>query len=261
MQEFWIHVVNGAMNAFSFLPMALLLGIAVILLALMHRLHLLRRPHHLHALFVFLYNLYLPAVFLLLGFTWAMIGTFEQAFLAACDQSQKSIRELSLVKSEAAMEEIHRRFPENSSPSLKELSQAITLAYIRQYKENTDLASLPEYVRALLAPLVAPMQETFAQGLAARVEEGVIREAAVSAALTPAAVRGVWEKDVLNALRDGLAVAVLKERIRAFFPPYYQNVRFLLVVSVLPIAAEIGLTFLVLALLRRFRARRGEGKT
>jgi hypothetical protein len=260
MQEFWIHVVNGAMNAFSFLPMALFLGAAVILLVLMHRLRLLRRPHRIHAFFVSLYPLYLPAVFLLIGFIWAMIGTFEQAFLTACDQSQKSIRELSLVKTEAVMEEIHHRFPENSSPSLKELSQAITLAYIRQYRENTDLSSLPEYVRALLAPLVAPMQEAFAQGLAAHVEEGILREAAVSAALTPAAVRGVWERDVLNALRDGLAASILKKRIQAFFPPYYQNVRVLLVVSLLPIAAEIALTFLVLALLRRFRARRGEGK-
>ncbi|MDR2076525.1 MAG: hypothetical protein LBP61_06300 [Desulfovibrio sp.] len=261
MQEFWIHVVESAMDAFSFLPLALFLCAAVVLLLCMRRLGLLRRPHRLHALFVSLYYLYLPGVFLLLGFTWAIIGTFEQAFLSACDQSEKSVREISVERTATVMEEINSRFSGNASLSLKELSLAITRAYSRQYGETANLDSLPEYVRVLLAPLVAPMQEAFAQRLSGYVEERVIRQMAASADLTPDIIHAAWETDVVAAMRDGLAIKLLKAQIQAFFPSYYQNVKFLFVLSLLPIAGETGLTFLVLALLRRFRARREKGKT
>jgi hypothetical protein len=225
----------------------------------MRRLGLLRRSHRIHAFFVSLYFLYLPAVFLLLGFTWAIIGTFEQAFLTACDQSEKSVREISVEKTDAVMEEIRRQFPENASLSLKELSLAVTREYDRQYREEANLDALPEYVRALLAPLVAPMQTAFARGLAGYAEERIIREVAVVASLTPETIRAVWETDIIKAMRDGLAVKILRAQIHAFFPPYYQNVRFLLVLSLFPIAVETGLTFLILGFLRRFRARRGKG--
>jgi hypothetical protein len=261
MQEFWIHVVNNAMGAFSFLPLALFFGAAVLLLAAMRRLGLLRRPHRLHAFLVSLYYLYLPAVFLLLGFTWAIIGTFEQAFLTACDQSEETIKETSVERTAVVMEEINSRFPGGEvSLSLKDLSLTIIRSYSRQYQEKADLDSLPEYVRALLAPLVTPLETAFAQRLTAHAEERIIRELAASADLTPDIIRAVWETDIVEAMRGGLAVKILKAQIHAFFPSYYQNVRFLLVLSLLPIAAETGLTFLVLAVLRRWRARKGGGK-
>jgi hypothetical protein len=260
MQEFWADVVAKAMDAFSPLPLALFFCASVILLIFMRRLGLLRRPHSLHAFLVSLYHLYLPAVFLTLGFTWAMIGTFEQAFISACTQSEKSIRENSLEKTFMVMAETSRRFPGNAPLSLKDLSQAITLSYIRQYQEKTDLDPLPDYVRVLLVPLVTPMQTAFAQRLAAHVEERLIREAAASARLTPAAVDDLFKTDIVPAMRDSLAVSVLRAQIRDFFPPYYQNVKFLLVLSLLPIAAETGLSFLILGILRRFRARREEKK-
>ena len=133
---------------------------------------------------------------------------------------------------------------------------AIVRSYSRQYQEKADLDSLPEYVSALLAPLVTPLETAFAQRLTAYAEERIIRKLAASANLTADIVNAAWETDIVEAMRGGLAVKILKAQIRAFFPSYYQNVKFLLVISLLPIAAETGLTFLVLAALRRWRARR-----
>ncbi|MDR2161846.1 MAG: hypothetical protein LBO77_06905 [Desulfovibrio sp.] len=259
MQEFWDHAVAGAMGAFSFVTIALFALVSVLLIVFLRRTGLLRRTYPPHALLVSLYSLYIPAVFLFSGFNWSMIDSFEHAFSSAADMAQRSVVATSVEKTSRILEELNRKFPDNSPLLFKDVSLAVSRGLMEQYGEKPDLSVLPEYVRPVMAPLVPSLQIFFIQGLVACVEERILKEAA-AAGLSLNILRRLWDTDIQPAMRGGLAGEVLKTQILAFFPPYYQNVRVLLVLALLPVGIEISLTFLVFALLRRYRAGRKDGK-
>ncbi len=247
MQDFWLLVGEHAMAGFSVLTLLLFFLAAIFLLVVMKKAGFLFRPSRWHALFVKLYYLYIPVVFLTLGSLWVAIGSFEQAFLAACEDSKPAITEASVVRTEAVLNDLAEHLPKDAPVSLKEISLAMSRDYVQRYTENTVIA---EY-SALLYPMVGPLQEGFAMALAAGVEDIVVDKAAGLSRLEPETVRTLWSVDILKAMQGGLAVEILTQQIKATFPPYYRFVKMSGCFLLAPIALEILISMLVIRTRRK----------
>ena len=247
MQDFWLLVGEHVMTGFSMFTLLLFFLAAVLLLVVMKKDWLLFRPNRWHALFVKLYYLYIPVVFLILGFMWATVGSLEQAFLAACEDSKPAITEASVVRTEAVLNDLAEHLPKDTPVSLKEISLAMSRDYVKRYTENTVISDYS----ALLYPMVGPLQEGFAMALAAGVEDLIVDKAAGLSRLEPETVRTLWSVDILKAMQGGLAVEILTQQIKATFPSYYRHVKILGCILLVPIALEILISMLVIRMRRK----------
>ena len=253
MRDFWLLVGDNAMGHFSIGTVILFFAAAIVLLLVLKKTGLLYRPNRWHALLVKVYYLYIPVVFLALGFMWATVSSLENAFLTACEQSRPAIIESSVEKSRAVLEDVEEHLPADKPASLKEVTTAVTRDYIEKYTEGTAISNY----FALLQPMIAPLQERFATALAGGVEEIIVSKIADVSRLQPQTVRNIWQMDIVEALQGGLAVEILMDQIRATFPPYYKHIKMLGLILLLPVMLEIAVSALVIR--ARVRKAREQG--
>lgn len=251
MQEIWTNAFSNAYAGFSFMTLLFALLAAVALLAIMRATGLLRREARWRRMFVCLYYLYIPAVFVICGAAWSSVNSVESTLLSAIKDARPAISSASAKYASSAWRTVAETFKKDPSISIKGMCLAVASDYTDKLLEGFVPAHASMFVRPLLQPVVESMKDGVASSIAQKVEDMALKKASDATSVDQNRLRSFWTTDFTTALQEGIVSDILAHQAKNALTPLYFKVKLMFALLLLPVVLETAF-----ALYRRRKSAR-----
>ncbi len=213
-----------------------LLAAGVVLFAA-RRLGLFVRHGRVRRFIVALYHLYIPIVFACVGAVWGGTSAAQEKTVAAFDSVRPDIAALSVQAAEGLWTAIMGQAPQGDI-SIKEVVLVVTREYMEQrfFAPMLQNPAVPEPVRKLAGMAAGGMSQVTLQA----VEGQLIESLAGKVSVSPEMLRTVWDKKILQAMRDGLVVDLIALHINTPFRQIESSAKIGGALLMLPVILEMA---------------------
>ncbi|CAK7023531.1 MAG: hypothetical protein DELT_02511 [Desulfovibrio sp.] len=246
MKEFWTNTFSHVWAGFDFAIIVywLLAGIAV--LVLLRVTGLLRRENKWHRLFVCLYYIYIPAVFIGCGALWSSVSSVDYTIRRHLTEARATIVQSSVSYTQTAWDKTLGIFEKRPGLSPKELCLTLT----REYADEIMGTTGGSWVADFLSPVTSALKEGVAVSLAAVLEKKAISKVSDTTKLDKDLLETLWSRDIVEAMNGGLVFDLIYNQVHRAVSPLYSQVKTLFAMLLAPVILEI-----LLALYLRRKAK------
>lgn len=237
MNEFWKIASALEFKDYSFMPAGIAFLVSIVVLIIMKRKGLLNRKHRWYDTYVFFYYLYIPVVFLCAGLVWAAIGSLERTYKQAYAGSEQAI----IADSVEATLEVGQ-FLEKTYKDIPSIRQEVLAVDIKEiFPEKYQERLRQDELSAFMKTIAATFQKDIADTLAMQVNAIIAKHFSAQPTVSSEALLKIWNDDVLEAMRQGLAADVTEQRVNVFYQPNYRFVKIMFFIFLLPVILEESL--------------------
>lgn len=238
MQDIWVNAFSNAYAGFSFMLLLYALLAAVALLVIMRVTGLLRRETRWRRLFVCLYYLYIPVVFIMCGAAWSSVGSVERSVLGAIQDAKPAISSTAAEYASSAWKSVTATFKQDKPMSIREMCLAIADDYVNKLMAGFIPERANMVVQSVMQPVVNSMKDGVVHSVALAVEEMVLKKVADVTSVDQSWLRSFWAVDFTAALEGGLVSAIITHHAQQAMSLLYTKVRLMFVLLMLPVILE-----------------------
>jgi hypothetical protein len=238
MQEVWTNAFSNVYSGFNFmLPLYAFLA-AVALLVVMRLTGLLRRDTLGRRLFVCLYYLYIPVVFIICGAAWSSISSVESSVLGAIKDARPAISSASAEYASSAWKTVASTFQKDPSISIKDMCLAVASDYANKLMDGFVPTRASMFVQPFVQPVVDSLKDGVASSVAQAVEDMALKKVSDATSVDKDRLRTFLTADFTSALQEGLITDIITHQAKNAISSLYSNVKLMFALLMLPVILE-----------------------
>gem|GEM_PF-4273270 len=238
----FVHLISELSGSFmaGFGKGALIgFGIAVFLLFLAHGLGLFKRQSRLLSLLTVLYYPYLLLLFTGVFGAWFGVAEVHGRLVLLCDKARPVVTEASVEVTEFVLSEFYGLAPEASISLKNELLPAIRAKLIERFFPGLAASSdLPAPVRMLIGKAADLISDRIVAEIQQRILQNFVGKLADTLNIDARDLRAFWNKDIVQAMRDGMVMKIVEKQIREYFASVGSGISFSGILLFLPVLLE-----------------------